>query len=294
MKTIFQLIQLYLLVCDLYDMRRSTCFQRLSNNANPDGITEQELVTIYCFGHLHGHFEKKAMHQFIKQYWSEYFPKLPSYQTFVGRLNRLEPTFQSLGAELQARLRVSHIPEIDQVIDSLPVMLARGGHAFTATVARETADVGYCASKKQYFHGVRLHAIGQRRSGQLPCPQQIWLREASCHDVRGVKEQAPELPTTTLFADSAYADHVFEQQLAAQGTALRTPKKKPKGQELSPGEKHYNRCVSRLRQPVEGLFNWFNKKTGLQDAGTVRSDDALKVHCFGKLTVAYLILVFNP
>lgn len=112
--------------------------------------------------------------------------------------------------------------------------------------------------------------------------------------MRGVKEQTPELPTTTLFADSAYADQAFEQQLAAQGTSLRTPKKRPKGQELSPGEKHYNRCVSRVRQPVEGLFNWFNKKTGLQDGGTVRSDDALKVHCFGKLTVAYLILVFNP
>lgn len=294
MKTILQLIRLYLLICDLYDRRRNTCFQRLSNNANPDGITDQELLTIYCFGHLHGHFEKKAMHQFIKQYWSEYFPKLPSYQTFVARLNRLEPTFQSLGAELQARLRLEHLPEIDQVIDSLPVMLARGGHAYTAKVARESADVGYCASKKLYFHGVRLHSIGQRRSGALPCPQQIWLREASCHDVRGVKEQAPQVPTTTLFADSAYADSAFQEQLAAQGTSLRTPKKKPKGKELTPGEKHYNRCVSRLRQPIESLFNWFNKRTGLQDASTVRSDDALKVHCFGKLTVAYLILVFNP
>lgn len=294
MKTIFQLIQLYLLVCELYDMRRSTCFQRLSNNAHPAGITDQELVTIYCFAHLHGHFEKKAMHQFIRQYWAEYFPKLPAYQTFVARLNRLEPTFQAVGAALQARLRVAHVPEIDQVIDSLPVLLARGGHAYTATVARETADVGYCASKKQYFHGVRLHAIGQRRSGQWPCPQQIWLREASCHDVRGVKEQAPPLPATTLFADSAYADQALQQQLAAQGSSLRTPKKKPKGQALTPAEKHYNRCVSRLRQPIEGLFNWFNKKTGLQDAGTVRSDDALKVHCFGKLTVAYMILVFNP
>lgn len=294
MKTILQLIQLYLLICELHDKRRATCFQRLSNNSNPGGITDEELLTIYCFGHLHGHFEKKAMHQFIKQYWLEYFPKLPSYQTFVARLNLLEPTFQSLGAELQSQLHISHIPEVDQVIDSLPVMLARGGHAYTASVAQETANVGYCASKKQYFYGVRLHVIGQRRSGQLPCPQQIWMREASCHDVRGVKEQAPELPTTTLIGDSAYADQTFEEQLAAQGTALRTPKKKPKGQELSPGEKIYNRCVSRLRQPIEGLFNWFIKKTGLQDAGTVRSDDALKIHCFGKLTVAYLILVFNP
>jgi hypothetical protein len=37
------------------------------------------------------------MHQFIQDYWSEYFPKLPAYQTFVARLNRLEATFQSLG-----------------------------------------------------------------------------------------------------------------------------------------------------------------------------------------------------
>jgi hypothetical protein len=62
----------------------------------------------------------------------------------------------------------------------------------------------------------------------------------------------------------------------------------------SPLEKQYNRAVSRLRQPIESFFNWFNDKTDLQNAGTVRSEDALIVHCFGKLTVAYLLLVFNP
>ena len=83
-------------------------------------------------------------------------------------------------------MRVAHVPEVDQVIDSLPVMLARGGHAYTSSVARARADVGYCASKKQYFHGVRLHALAQGRSGQLPSPQQIWLREGSCADVRSL------------------------------------------------------------------------------------------------------------
>jgi hypothetical protein len=120
-----------------------------------------------------------------------------------------------------------HVPEIDCVLDSLPVMLTCGEHAYTARVARETADLSYCASNKQHFHGVRLHVLGQRRAGWLPCPQQIWLREASCHDLRSLKEQAPELPTTTLFADSAYADSDLREQLAAQGASLRTPKRKP-------------------------------------------------------------------
>ena len=289
-----QLVQLYVLVCTVYDTRGTTCFQRLSNNPDRGRSTDQELITLYWFGHLKGRFEKKAIHEFIQSYWLHYFPKLPAYQTFVARLNRLEASFQTLGAYLQERLPASPAPEVDQLIDSLPVMLARAGHAYTATVAQEIADVGYCASKKQYFHGVRLHTVAQRRAGQLPCPQQIWLREGSCHDVRGVKEQEIPLPTTTLIGDSAYADAEFRAQLAAQGTTLHTPRKKPKGKELTDLEKYHNRCVSRLRQPIEGLFNWFNDKTGLQDAGTVRSEDALLVHCFGKLAFAYFLLVFNP
>ena len=288
------LIQLYMLVCTMYDTRGHYCFQRISNNPDTGRITDQELITLYWFGHLNGRWEKKAIHEFIQTYWLHYFPKLPAYQTFVTRLNRLEASFHALGAYLQERLPAQPAPEVDQVIDSLPVMLARGGHAYTATVVQEIADVGYCASKKQYFHGVRLHTVAQRRSGQLPCPQQIWLREGSCHDVRGVKEQEIALPTTTLIGDSVYADAEFRAQLAAQGKTLHTPRKKPKGKELTYLEKYHNRCVSRLRQPIEGLFNWFNDKTGLQDAGTGRSEDALLVHCFGKLAFAYFLLVFNP
>ena len=289
-----QLIQLYVLVCPVYDTRGHLCFQRLSNNPDRGRITDQELITLYWFGHLKGRFEKKAIHEFIQSYWLQYFPKLPAYQTFVARLNRLEASFQALGAYLQERLPARPAPEVEQVIDSLPVMLARGGHAYTASVAQEMADVGYCASKKQWFHGVRLHTVAQRRAGHLPVPQQIWVREGSCHDVRGVKEQEISLPTTTLIGDSAYADAEFRAQLAAQGTTLHTPRKKPKGKKLTDLEKYHNRCVSRLRQPIEGLFNWFNDKTGLQDAGTVRSEDALLVHCFGKLAFAYFLLVFNP
>lgn len=289
-----ELIRLYVLVCELYDSRRAACFQRISNNAQAVGITDQELITIYFFGHRHRLFEKKAMHQFIAQYWHEFFPRLPAYQTFVARLNRLEATFQALGAEMQARLGRQALPAGDALIDSLPVMLARGPHAYTATVAREWAEVGYCASKKLYFHGLRLHLIAQRRAGALPLPQQLWLREASCADVRSVKEQAVAVPQATMLGDRAYADGAWQAELAAQGTQLVTPRKKPKGQVLSPPERQYNRCVSRLRQPVESWFHWCQHHTGLQDASTVRSTEGLLIHCFGKLAFAFLLLLFNP
>lgn len=173
-------------------------------------------------------------------------------------------------------------------------MLARGPHAYTALVGREWADVGYCASKKLYFHGLRLHLIAQRRAGTLPRPQQLWLREASCAQVRSVKEQVVRVPQPTLLGDRAYADAAWQAQLAAQGTQLVTPRKKLKGQELSNIQRHYNRCVSRLRQPVESWFRWCHHHAELQDACTVRSTDGLLIHCFGKLAFAFLLLLFNP
>ncbi len=164
-----QLIQLYLLVCQTYDTCSNSCFQRLSNNSTP-ALTDQELITIFFFGHHHGLFQKKAIYQFTANYWKPWFPHLPSYQTFCYRLNLLEQTFQSLGGLWMNCLKTDMSPEIDHLIDSFPVMLARHGHAFNAKVARDVANKGYCAAKKTHFHGVRLHTIAHRRSGKLPRP----------------------------------------------------------------------------------------------------------------------------
>lgn len=288
-----QLIQLYLLVCQVYDTHSKTCFQRLSNNSKPL-FTDQELATIYLFGHLQGLVEKKAIHKLIDKYWRPFFPRLPAYQTFVARINLLEQTFQTIGGYLNQRLEARRTPEIDHLIDSVPVMLARGGHAYGAKVAREVADVGYCASKRTYFHGLRLHTIAQRRSGTIPLPKNIWLREGSVHDLRSVREQDVDVSNSSLIGDKAYPDPTFQAWLATRETTLYAPKKKPQGTELSATEKYYNRLVSRLRQPIESFFNWLIDKTDIQRAGRVRSTEGLLVHCFGKLTVAFYLLVFNP
>ncbi len=194
-----QLIQLYLFVCQIYDTRSETCFQRLSNNRKPK-FTDQELVCIWFFGHLNDKFTKQQIYNLIVQYWADWFPHLPSYQTFCYRLNLLEQTFQSIGTQLLTYCRAAQHPEIDHLIDSFPVMLAQNGHAYTAKIARQFADIGFCAAKKTYFHGIRLHCIAEKRFARLPNPSQIWLCEASHHDSTAAREQFLELPNTTLIA----------------------------------------------------------------------------------------------
>lgn len=286
-----QLIQIYLFVCQIYDTSSNTCFQRTSNNSKPV-FTDQELLTIWFFAHLNGCFQKKQMFQLIQHYWRHWFPDLPGYQTFVWRLNRLEPTFQTVGRVLANSFQLAHTPEIDRIVDSMPVMLAQHGHSYRAKVAREIASIGYCAAKKTRFHGVRLHVIAQRAVGRLPIPAQVWLCAAAHHDSQAFSGQSPVLPDTCLFGDLAYPTPDIRTHLKEQHTRLITPQKKPKGGELTDDEKYYNRLVRALRQPIESLFNWIQEKTNIQKASKVRSTDALMVHCWGKLAVAFFLLVF--
>jgi hypothetical protein len=286
------LIEIYLFVCRVYDTSPQTCYQRLSNNRVPE-FTDQELITICFFAHCEGCFEKKRMHRLIEKYWREWFPRLPSYQTFVLRLNRLEPTFQTLGMFLTGALAAKRTPEFDHLIDSLPVMLAQHGHSYRARVGREVADIGYCAAKKTRFHGVRLHCLAQRQVSRLPLPAQVWLCAASHHDSKAFVEQQPEVAATELFGDLAYPTPAIISHLEAQQTRLIAPRKKPKGGELTSDEKHYNRLVRRIRQPIESLFNWIEEQTRIQRASKVRSTDALMIHCWGKLAVAFFLLVFK-
>lgn len=174
----------------------------------------------------------------------------------------------------------------------MPVMLAAQGHSYSAKVAREIADIGFCAAKKTRFHGIRLHFIARRQSARLPVPDQIWLCAASHHDSKAFLEQKIDLSAGALLGDRAFTGKPVRDRLAHGQTQLLTAKKKPKGKLLSEIEKYHNRLIAKFRQPIESLFNWIIERTGIQTTSKVRSTDALMIHCWGKLVVALYLLVF--
>lgn len=287
-----QVIQIYLLVCQLYDSHSSLKFQRASNFK--PRFTDQEIITIYLFGQLNEKFNHRQIHQFIQDYWLDWFPDLPSYQAFNRRLNLLTDNFQTLFAYLLESLHTNeNCLSEDFLIDSMPVMLAVGTRARRARVALEIAKTGFCATKQIHFHGVRLHLIANRHSGKLPVPTKFWLREGNVHDLQAVREIADELPSSiNLFGDKAYADQSFKAELEASRINLWTPTKKPKKADLSDVQKRFNKTVSSVRQPIESFFKWLIDKTDIQKAKQVRSTEGLLIHCLGKLTFALLLLNF--
>lgn len=288
-----QLIQLYIWVCQTYDSHSHLKVQRMSNNDQP-AFTDQELITIYLFGHLQGHFLQRRIYDYIAGHWQLWFPDLPSYQAFNSRLNHLSASFAVLLEALLNELAIGSFQTADHVLDSLPIILAKGSRADSAKVAREVANKGFCATKKLYYHGVKVHLLGQRRVKQLPVPEALALTAASVHDLTAFRQQIEPPTFGVLFADKAYKDERTKSELAQRQVELCTPDKCQRGQEpASASSTLWSRFVSAMRQPIESLFNWLIQRSGIQEASKVRSTKGLLIHCYGKLTVCCFRLLFN-
>jgi hypothetical protein len=274
-----ELIELYLLVCRFYDKRPDLKYQRLSNFR--PRCTDEELLTMYLFGHLQGFHEQRRIYRYVCRHWHGWFPNLPSYQAFNRRLNLLAPAFAELISDVLESSVVQLAPGADRLIDSLPVMLAKGGRSSTARVAREVAGKGFCASKSSYYYGVKLHTIALRRTSQLPLPALLHLSRASQHDLSALRELNPALGECVLFGDKAYADEETKAVFAASGTQLVTPYKRKRNEPETAAPALWSRFISSFRQPIEGFFGWLIQRTNIQNASRVRSTKGLLVHCYG-------------
>ena len=283
-----KLITLYLLICRLYDTEAVLKHQRLSNFK--PALTDEELLTMYIFGHLQGHTTHRRIYDYMRNHWRQWFPSLPSYQAFNRRVNELAPAFELL-IHQQLMSGGRHIPEsADRLIDSLPIMLANGRRANRARVARGLADTGFCSTKQTHYRGVKLHLIAARRPTSLPLPERLALGRASQHDLSALRELNPTLGSYGLFADKAYADSETKVVLGERGTHLLTPYKRRRGEPEMNAPTLLNRFISSMRQPLESLFGWMIQRTDLQNASRVRSTNGLLAHCYGKLAVACLLL----
>ncbi len=254
-------------------------------------------MTVYLFGHLQGHFNQKRIHKYISQHFNDWFPDLPSYQAFNRRLNEMGESLKVLVFELMANFAQDHkfFAQLDCVINSMPIMLAVRLRSAQAKVARDEANVGYCASQDIFYHGVKMHILARKQYESLPRPEILTLTKASEHDLPVL--QAFEGKTVgNLFADKACQDQTTEREWAEKGVTICTPDKKAKKSEVYEVGKSglWSRFVSSVRQPIESLFNWIIEKTDVQNGSKIRSGEGLIVHCYGKLAASLFILCFNP
>ena len=235
----------------------------------------------------------KDIHQCIDAHYRDWFPKLPSYETFNRRLNRLNPAFPVLLSCLVTKWQRQALESQEfkfLLTDSMPIVTCAGNR--NGKVARVLTEKGYNSTKKMHFYGIKLHALSICQQGTLPALEYLILSGASEHDLNAQREILTSTSNQYVFADKAFKDSDLDKAYGNNGGELLIPVKYKKGQSTEDKQRHkaaddlYSRAVSSIRQPIEGFFGWIIEKTDIQRASKVRSTKGLLVHTFGKLTAA--------
>lgn len=283
-----KLINLYCTICQCNDTRFREKLQHSSNNKTAQ-FTDLELITVYLWGKQTGLLTRRAIHDFTKQYLLEWFPKLPSYQAFCRRLNRLAEAFAAL-AEIWTEQNLTRSePSNTYIIDSCPIMVAKDSRSNSAKTAREICQLTRNPTKNQWYHGVKLHAFVVNRPHRLPLPCALQISTSTLCDLwaaRQIDLDCAPVWNGTLYADRAYIDAGWKEWLKTQRNVdLVTPRKKKTYDTLHSADAASS-FVSSIRQPIESYFNWLNEKTGIQDASHVRSLSGLMFHIFSCLAFA--------
>ena len=296
------LIKIYYLVCDYYQSELQYYSQRYSNNSQWQQLafTDEEALTVYLFGILEDKGNIKQIYRYTNNHLLSWFPNLSTYQKFNERLNRLAPCLQRLVHILMEQLRlpdwlIGHQQRIDTVVDSMPIILAKGNRSDDAKVARQIANKGYCSSKDLYYHGIKLHSLGVCTPNKLPKPLQFHISKASANDNTIFKQQiAPLYSNIRVYGDKIYHDQKAKDLLwKLFGIEVVACNKRKKGQKhLTSAQKFYNTLVSRIRQPIESFFNWLDQHSKIQDASKTRSTKGVLKHIFGRLAAALILLIF--
>ena len=295
----FKLISIYLYICDIYDKELKHACQRFSNNHEPE-FTDQEIMTIYLFVmRYEQRFKIKQIYDFTKNYLHSWFPKLPSYAAFDTRLNRLSEAFKLLANNLICNNQPTDCIFDVSMMDSMPIITCSGKRK--SKVAKEITDKGFCSTKNMYYYGLKFHALGFRRPGQLPFPEQIQITPASENDLNVFKQAWADIENRTFYGDKIYIDKKYFETLAKTNnsyvlTPVKEVKNKPDVLKFidKAANDLFSAAVSRVRQPIESLFNWLIETTDIQRASKVRSTKGLLVHVFGRIAAAYIFLIFNP
>ena len=294
-----KLVEIFFYVSDAYEKELKFSCERFSNNSSPE-FTDQEIMTVYLFCINQEQRTKiSQIYCFADDYLRSWFPKLPSYSAFNNRINRLSEAFRLLTDSLLRTYQPSDCSTQESLLDSLPVITCSGKRV--GKVATELTEKGYCSTKSMFYYGIKLHTLAFRRENQLPFPEQLLITSAAENDLNVFRNAWSNIEHRTFFGDKIYHDHdFFERLYETQNAVMLTPVKAVKGQ--SEWEKQHDRAandlfskaVSKVRQPIEGWFNWLIEKTDFQRASKVRSAKGLLVHVFGKLAAAFIYLIFNP
>ena len=164
------------------------------------------VITCYLWGVLHFSETLKAKHQLAQSL----FPNFLEYSRFVRRCNALLPSIQVIRQALVFK-------EVEgmsvSIIDSFPIPLCQPIRNFKSKGLGDYANVGYNATKGQYFYGCKCHALVSESGYVID----YTITPASMADSSMTEEVLSQFGTPTVLGDMGYLGQSLHDRLELIG-----------------------------------------------------------------------------
>ena len=145
------LILLYLLVDDGY--RAVTFGGRLRQRGPGPKLSDVEVLTMEIFGEQQGCHDDASIHRYFAGHWRHFFPNLGSYPAFARQCAAFSVIKQRiLGLVFPANGDI-------HLLDGFLIPLYWNCRGTRCRTFQDVAAWGYCATKQEYFYGLRGHLV---------------------------------------------------------------------------------------------------------------------------------------
>ena len=174
-----------------------SCIQVHLHRRNRHLVKQEDavIIAIHLLGKLLGFTSERAWHRFVTG-------NLFTNGSFLER-SRYNRRCRALGFAIkwirhELAKRGQH--HAYAVVDSLPLPLCHTARMHRVKRFQEIADIGYCASKKQWYYGLKLHL----QVTDQGLPMGYVVTEASCHDRIAAESVMTQIPHPYNFGDKGF------------------------------------------------------------------------------------------
>lgn len=137
----------------------------------------------------------------------------------------------------------------EYIIDSFPIPVCHNIRISRCRILQGKDYRGYCANKKQFFYGLKVHAIVSTTG----IPIYFECTPGKEHDLSAFKKMNMQaIDSGVLYGDAAYNDYALEDQLANAGLQLMVQRKQNSTRPHSP---QVAKQISRKRKRIETCFS---------------------------------------
>jgi len=201
------------------------------------------LVAVWFF---HGNQHQAC--RFLKEHG--YIPKMLSKSRFNRRLHQIPEALWQAVFALWAQVHQQTNPDGEYIVDSCPVPVCDNLRIRRCRLYRGEDYRGYCASKRRYFYGLKIHLL-VTASGQ---PVEMILTPGEVNDTPGLRSLLLDLPEgSEIYADKGYTDYDFEDALKECGDITLIAARKKNSKRPHPG--HIGYLCQVIRKRVETTFS---------------------------------------